>query len=60
MRRDIEFLRSLNIMDYSMLIAIERSNAKKRDLHAENKLGGLEMNQGFLMSKSRRNTGFSQ
>lgn len=36
MRSDVEFLRSLNIMDYSMLIAIERSTARKGDLHVEN------------------------
>jgi len=49
MRCDVEFLRSLKIMDYSLLIAIERSNANKRDLHLENKLEGVEMTQGFLM-----------
>ena len=46
MRSDIDFLKSFNLMDYSMLIAIEKSNASKKDLHIDKlfKNDELEMN----------------
>jgi 1-phosphatidylinositol-4-phosphate 5-kinase len=33
---DIEFLQGLNLMDYSLLIAIEKCHKSKRELHMEN------------------------
>jgi hypothetical protein len=51
---DVEFLQGLDLMDYSLLIAIEKCNKSKRELHMD-KFEGLELNQGFLMLSLKEN-----
>ena len=33
MRKDVEYLRSRGLMDYSLLLAIEKTNSSAEDLH---------------------------
>jgi hypothetical protein len=50
---DIEFLQGLNLMDYSLLVAIEKCPNSKRELHIE-KFEGIELNEGFLQGSARK------
>jgi 1-phosphatidylinositol-4-phosphate 5-kinase len=45
---DVDFLTSLGLMDYSLLIAIEKCKKSKRELHME-KFADMELNDGFLL-----------
>ena len=48
MRGDVAFLSSLNLMDYSLLIAIERTNTKKSQLHFDpSEFDEIQANHGF-------------
>jgi Phosphatidylinositol-4-phosphate 5-Kinase len=47
MRQDVLYLRSLNLMDYSLLIAIESSRKPKSELHAD-KLSKVAHNMAFV------------
>ena len=53
MRNDVAFLRQFNLMDYSMLIAIENTKSSRKNLHIDEKIfSGVELNQGVLLSGS--------
>lgn len=53
MRNDLAFLRQFNLMDYSMLIAIENTKSSQKNLHIDEKIfSGVELNQGVLLSGS--------
>jgi 1-phosphatidylinositol-4-phosphate 5-kinase len=52
--RDLEFLQGLNLMDYSLLIVIEKCDKSKRELHMDT-FEDLELNQGFLMPSPKGN-----
>ena len=52
MRNDVAFLQSLGLMDYSLLIAIEKSLNPKEYLHIEKELvlrDTIQMNHSFLL-----------
>jgi len=54
MRSDVNFLSSLNLMDYSMLIAIERTRQNVSRLHIDsNALADFQMSQGFVYSSQK-------
>lgn len=48
MNKDVEFLQGLGLMDYSLLIAIEKCTRSKRELHME-LFNDIELNEGFLI-----------
>ena len=53
MRNDVAFLKQFNLMDYSMLIAIENTKLSQKNLHIDDKIfSGVELNQGVLLSGS--------
>lgn len=55
MRSDVTFLSSLNLMDYSMLIAIERTRTKKSQLHSDpSRLADFQMSQGFVYNSQKQ------
>jgi len=56
MRNDILFLKSQNLMDYSMLIAIESCRKPKKELHTE-QFDGKALNQGFILLGSEDGRG---
>ena len=54
MRNDVAFLMSFNLMDYSMLIAIEGSNESKKDLHNDQVVKGFDSDNGAGLVKVNR------
>lgn len=49
MRSDVAFLKGMGIMDYSLLIAIEKSEESKDVLHFENAFENFDLHEGFVL-----------